>query len=251
MVLPTILYGLDEDVRSLLFSKLSQISRATETPFQIQLCTDDIDEAIGEIRDQKSVMLMVLGVDSVKRDRERLALRFGKYAMRINRDHYVVYIVKERSELEQVLPLCARSAGILTCPPEEKAIEQTFTPLFEDYRRVYGRETSQDGRWLNLKTEGRMYRVRMSDVCTVQAINKEIEFRTMKQSFRIYSSMSAVEKMLDESFIRCHRSYFINSNRIAFVDFREMTIHMMDGSSIPLARSFKESISSSLLAQQA
>lgn len=250
MVLPTVLFGIDEGTRAVLLQKLSQISKAKETPFQIQMCTEDIDEAIDEIQNQKSVALIVLGVDGERENKERLALRLGKYAMRINRDHYVVYIVKEREELEKLLPLCARCAGILTYPPAEKAIEQTFSPLFEDYKRIYGRESSQDGQWLNLKTDGRMYRIRMSDVCTIQALNKEIEFRTMKLAIRIYSSMSAVEKMLDESFIRCHRSYFINSSRIQFIDFRKMSIHMMDGTIVPLSRSFKESMNNFFLPQQ-
>lgn len=247
MVLPTILYGLDDGLRTVLLEKLTQISRSAEVPFQVQISTDDIDEAIEEVQNQRSVALIVLGIDSVKQDKERLAVRLGKYAMRINRDHYVVYIVKEKQELEYVLPLCARSAGILTCPPEEKAIAQTFKTLFEDYHRIYGRETSDDGKWLNLKTDGKMYRVRMSDVCTVQAVNKIIEFHTMKQTIQVYSSMGSVEKMLDDTFIRCHRSYFINRNQIQFVDFREMTIHMTDGSLIPLARSFKDSMQSSFL----
>jgi len=251
MVLPTILYGLDDNIRALLLEKLNEIGRKTETPFRVQLSTDDVNEMIAEIEGQSGIALFVLGIDSVKQDKQRFALRLGKYAMGVNRDHYVVYIVKERTELEKVLPLCARSAGILTCPPEEKAIVQTFMPLFEDYRRIYARETSQDGRWLNLKAEGRIYRVRMSDVCTVQAVNKMIEFRTMKQTIQIYSSMSSVEKMLDDSFVRCHRSYFINRNQIQFIEFKSMCIHMTDGSVIPLARSFKEGIQSAFMAQNA
>ena len=208
MVLPTILYGLEDPVRTLLLEKLGEIAKKTETPFQIRISTDDVNEMIAQIDDQSTMALIVLGIDSISRDKQRLALRLGKYAMRVNRDHYVVYMVKAREELEQLLPLCARSAGILTCPPEERAIAQTFTPLFEDYRRIYARETSQDGKWLNLKAEGRLYRVRMNDVCTIQAVNKMIEFRTMKQTIQIYSSMSNVEKMLDDTFLRCHRSYF-------------------------------------------
>ena len=74
--------------------------------------------------------------------------------------------------------------------------------MFEDYRHMYEQATSEDGRWLNLKSEGRVYRVRLREVCTIQALNKEIEFSTMERSIRIYSSMAAVEKMLDSSFIR-------------------------------------------------
>lgn len=240
MILPTVLYHVNDAMRDMLLQSCTRISKAARLPFQVRLCTDDVDEVMMQLHNENSVTLLILGVSPLQDDKEQLSLRLGKWAMRVNRDHYVVYLIEERGELERVLPFCSRSAGILVCPLQEKDMELTFKPVFQDYRHMYEQAASEDGRWLNLKSEGRVYRIRLREVCTIQALNKEIEFCTMERSIRIYSSMAAVEKMLDSSFIRCHRSYFINSQRIQFVDFREMCIHMMDGSVIPLARSFKD-----------
>ena len=242
MILPTIMYALDEGTQSFLMGYLSQISKNTETPFQIQLNTNDIDDVVDEIQNQRNIALIILGVDSVRQDKEKLALRLGRFAMKVNRNHYVVYIIKCREELDTLLPLCTRSSGIIICPPEEKAVIQTFKMLFEDYHSMYKEDASEDEKWLNLKTEGKLFRIRMKDICLVQAANKFIEFHTLKQTYNVYTNMANVEKMLDDSFIRCHRSYFINRNQIQYIDFREMSIHLVNGDVVPLARSFKVSM---------
>jgi len=234
-----------------LFEALNGVSQKTETQFRIQIDTNNVDDAIRAIQDESHIGAVVLGVDSIHKDKQKIALRLGKLTMMCNRDHYVIYIIKNRQELELVLPLCARSAGVLVCPVEEKPIQMVFKPIFEDYRGIYENETSQDGQWLNLKSAGKVHRVRLNDVIMVQAVDKMVEFHTAKQSIAVYSSMDNVEKMLNDSFMRCHRSYFINRDMIQYIDFREMTIHLLDGSIAPLARSFKDAMNRTFAADNA
>lgn len=249
MTLPMLIYDLEEETRYGLLEELGQLCRKAQLPVQLQLATNDLDGMLAELRGCRHVCLIVIGVPSGAADKERLAIRLGHYALKLNRDHYVVYMVKERTELEDVLPYCARSAGVLVCPPEEKAVRRVFGMVLEDYRRIYAQEADENDRYISLKSEGRVFRVRVKDICTVQALNKVIEYRTLSQTIAVYGSMSEAEKQLGESFVRCHRSYLINMNMIQYVDFREMAIHMADGTVIPLARSYKGSLQESMTAQ--
>lgn len=237
-----ILYGLGEEDRATLLQLLSDVSLQTDTPFRIQTETNSIDSAIRAVQEESGIAAVLLGVDSIHKDKQKLALRLGRLALQCNRDHYVVYIVKNRQELELVLPLCARCAGVLVCPLEEQPIRQVFKPLFEDYQRIYQDETSANGQWINLKSAGKVHRIRLNDVIMIQSVGKMIEFHSRKQDIAVYSSMENVEKMLTPAFLRCHRSYFVNTEQIQYVDFREMTIHLTDGSVAPLSRSFKDAM---------
>ena len=248
MVLPMLMYDLEEETRRVVLDVLGRIGRKTEIPVQLQLSTNSLNEMMLELRARRQVSLIVIGVPPQAQDQELLAIRLGRYAMQQNRDQYVVYGIRERSELEGMLPYLSRSAGVLLCPPQEQALLRVLTPVLEDYKRVYGQEDAGDGGFVSLRSEGRVYRVRVSEVCTVQAVNKEIEFRTLNQTFSVYGSMSTAERMLDGRFMRCHRSYLINREMIEYVDFKALTIHMMDGTEIPLARSYKESMRESMAA---
>ena len=242
MILPMIVYGLSNEEQNVLFSVLNELSQETQTPFRVQLTTTNITDAVAAVDRESGIATILIGVSSLREDKQKLALRLGKMAIQRNRDHYVVYIVKNRQELELILPLCARSSGMLICPLQEKAIRHIFKPVLEDYHQIYKDESSQDGQWINLKSSGKVYRIRLNDVSVVQAVGKMIEFHTSQQDIAVYSSMDSVEKMLSSDFLRCHRSYFVNTRKIQYIDFREMNICLMDGSTVPLARSFKESM---------
>lgn len=45
-----------------------------------------------------------------------------------------------------------------------------------------------------------------------------------------YAQMKDVEEMVDERFIRCHRSYLVNKDKIKFVDYNLREVHMIDNS---------------------
>ena len=242
MVLPTILYGLNEQEQDTLLGHLRTVSEKTQTPFRILMSTNSIDDAVESIQYSQSVSLLVIAVDSAEKDKNRLSIRLGHYARKISRDHYVVYLIRERGELESLLPLCSGAAGILVSPMEEKACRQVFTPLLEDYHRVYARDGSTDGKWINLKSSGKLYRVAAEDVCMVQTIDKMVEYHVGKQVISVYDTMDNVEKLLGEGFIRCHRSYLVNQTHIQYIDFREMCICLTNGDTVSLARSFKESM---------
>ncbi len=242
MILPTILHGFDQQELDVLLPALKDVSLKAQTPFRVQMITGDVSETVAALQQERDITLLILGVEPLFRDRQRLALRLGKLAIQQNRDHYVVYVVKEPGELPQVVPLCTRAAGILPCPLTPETIEQAFLPVLEDYRKLYESEPQKEGHWINLKSAGKIQRILLDDVCMVQAVNKTVEFRTFGQVITVYTTMDAVEKMLGDSFLRCHRSYFINRYKIQYVDFREMVIHMIDGSQAMLSRSFKESI---------
>ncbi|MBR2942564.1 MAG: LytTR family transcriptional regulator DNA-binding domain-containing protein [Clostridia bacterium] len=242
MVLPTILYGLEPQEQETLFRQLRAVSEKTETPFRILMTTNSLDDAAESIRTAQSVTLLVIAVDNAQNDKNRMGVRLGYYAKQVSRDHYVVYLIRDRSELEVLLPICSRASGILIAPPGDKASAQVFTPLFEDYHKIYSRDGSEDGKWINLKSNGKLYRVHAEDICMVQTVDKMVEYHAGKQVISVYDTMDNVESLLGEGFIRCHRSYLINQEHIQYIDFREMCILLTNGDSIPLARSFKESM---------
>ena len=82
MVFLTFLYDIPPQTQTLLMTQLTQISKDTQTPFRVQISTNDIDEAIFEIQEERNISLIILGVEEGRKDKSRLALRLGKLAMR-------------------------------------------------------------------------------------------------------------------------------------------------------------------------
>ena len=58
----------------------------------------------------------------------------------------------------------------------------------------------------------------------------KINVYTENRMVEFYAQMKDVEEMVDERFIRCHRSYLVNKDKIKFVDYNLREVHMIDNS---------------------
>lgn len=65
---------------------------------------------------------------------------------------------------------------------------------------------------------------------TLYAYTRIIEFA---------GNLKIVEQQLDERFLRCHRSYLINKDKIAEVDFNALTVQMEGGRMCPISLRMK------------
>lgn len=240
MVLPCVIYGLEESTFYQLMTQLSNVSKQTETLFRIELYTQKAQDVLHTLEQTVGVALWIVGINDIYSDEGMMSVQMGRRVLQKNRDHYIVYVVKDRVSMEQVSPFCVRPAGLLTAGAIEKGGEILFRNIMLDFHKLYGMETKSEKGWLYLKSQGTMNRIHLDDVCMVQALNKKIEIHTNSQVLTVYASMDNMAEQLDERFVRCHRSYFVNREMIQFVDFRNFCIQLMDGSTVPFARSFRK-----------
>ena len=61
MILPTVLYHVNDATRDTLLQSCIRISKAANLPFQVRLCTDDVDEVIMQLHNENSVTLLIRG----------------------------------------------------------------------------------------------------------------------------------------------------------------------------------------------
>jgi len=78
-----------------------------------------------------------------------------------------------------------------------------------------------------------------------------IETTTMRNKLRLYTierrlefngELKSLEAMLDERFIRCHRSCIINKERIVSIDNKKNTVKMINDHVCPISRNGKRKI---------
>lgn len=64
---------------------------------------------------------------------------------------------------------------------------------------------------------------------TADVVHK-INLYTENRKIEFYAQMKDIEYILDERFIRCHRSYIVNKEKIKYIDNLNREVHMTDGS---------------------
>ena len=240
-MLPVVVYNIDPQDYDVLLEQLQEGAEDAQVEFKIELNTMEPKAAQSAVKNEKNIMLLITGIDSLAEDKERYGLKLGRLAMSQNRDNYAVFITRNRRNVEDVLCLCMRPAGVMAVPLDRRRIAAVFRQILTDFYRLDNQHIP-NGKYIVCKVGGALHRLNTDEIVFVQALDKKIDTCTAKQSTQVYKTMAEMADMLGEQFIKCHRSYLINVMQIVRIDTVNMMVIMRDEAEIPLSRSCKDAV---------
>ena len=119
--------------------------------------------------------------------------------------------------------------------------EKLFACLDKAYERC-----TREGRYIIVEEPGVARKVSLKDICYIESVGHDTSICTLNGSFRCKKSMGDMEEELkEESFIKIHRSYLVNVERIQSITKREGVVD--GGQVIPIARGKWESVNMACL----
>lgn len=96
--------------------------------------------------------------------------------------------------------------------------------------------------YIYVKSNSKLVKVQNSNILFVEALKDYVIIHTEKERFTIHSTMKDIEKKLPEDiFMRVHRSYILNLNKINSIDSSIVNIEKSD-KKIPIGGSYKDSL---------
>lgn len=119
------------------------------------------------------------------------------------------------------------AARLRSCMQElvEKLVEDTNSDQEED-------------RFVVETKEGKTF-VPLDKVYYFEAREKKIYLRMKNQELAFYETIENLDQRLPDQFIRCHRSFIINKDRIERVMLSKNVVYLQQDMEIPLSRSYK------------
>lgn len=88
---------------------------------------------------------------------------------------------------------------------------------------------------LLLPVDGEMLRLPLSEIHYIEAFSHKVSIVTRETTFQSKQTISEMAQQLDDSFLRCHRSYLVNLRHIARLSKTEIVLD--SGQKLPLSRS--------------
>lgn len=70
----------------------------------------------------------------------------------------------------------------------------------------------------------------------------KIILHTNRRTIEFTGQLKDLEQQLDHHFYRCHRSFIINKNNIAKIDYPEQTVYMNTGETVPISKRMKKGL---------
>ncbi|HEX9513318.1 MAG TPA: LytTR family DNA-binding domain-containing protein [Puia sp.] len=99
---------------------------------------------------------------------------------------------------------------------------------------------STDMEFLFIKAEDKLIKIKKDDILFLESMRDYVKFVTAGKSYITYSTLKNMEeKLIDQNFLKVHRSYIVNITKIE--DIRGNTIYVQ-GSQIPVGKAHKDEL---------
>ncbi len=115
------------------------------------------------------------------------------------------------------------------------------TALQEFFERLLKKGRSEDqNRVLWIENRDGKFRIPFSQIYYLEAREKKVFIRTKAEEFAIRGSIEKLADQLPGNFLRCQRSYVVNTDLITCIRLSENRLYLRDDLWVPVSRNYKE-----------
>lgn len=112
------------------------------------------------------------------------------------------------------------------------------------YSIVENKESSND--FIFVKSNSRLVKLKTVDIYFIEALKDYVVIHTVDTRYTIHSTMKDIEtKMGTADFIRVHRSFIVRLDKIASIEFPNLTLEQ-DKKIIPIGGSYRDDLNSKI-----
>lgn len=131
------------------------------------------------------------------------------------------------------------AASLLLRPFGKGQLSKTISDLFKFIER--NKSKNQEELFV-IKSKSEHFFVSYERIIYFEARDKKIYLNTLQKEYGFYDTMEQLTEQLPDYFIRCHRGFVINRNKIKKIDLSENVIYMQQDIIVPLSKSYKPKI---------
>ncbi|MDO4623188.1 MAG: LytTR family DNA-binding domain-containing protein [Eubacteriales bacterium] len=150
---------------------------------------------------------------------------------------YLMVIADMQMSPMQYLKPSIMPASLLVRPYTDAQMEQVLREFVSAFMGTK-EEVKEEEQYVIETKQGRTF-IPVSKISYFEARQKKIFIRVEAMEYDSYDTIDGLMKKLPPVFVRCHRSYIINRNKIEHVQLSENLVYLRDGSAIPISRSYR------------
>lgn len=129
--------------------------------------------------------------------------------------------------------------SLLLRPFNREQAEESLREFLTNYiSETYGDKRDESAAFLVETRDGKVS-IPYEQIYYIEAMDKKVYICSGADEYGFYETLDTLESMLPEGFLRCHRSFIVNSGKITKVALSQNTIFLNDGYEVPLSRSYK------------
>lgn len=170
---------------------------------EVAFTTTDPNEVLTYIK-ENAVDVYILDIDL------KSSINGLELASKIREINKNVYLIFSTAHLEYImLAYKFKTFDYLAKPITKERLEETVLRLFEDIK-YDSKNYINIGNSFNMLSE--------NDIYFIKKEGMKLIYCTTNNSFETYSSFNKIKSCLPENFVRCHKSYIANINKISHIN---------------------------------
>ncbi len=96
---------------------------------------------------------------------------------------------------------------------------------------------------IQIKSGINSFQTKLNEIYLIESEGNYCTYTTASQSIVVRKSLSQIEKDLPSQFVRCHKSYIINTELVDKISYSEVTIKSIN---VPIGRKYRDDVKSIL-----
>ena len=158
-------------------------------------------------------------------------LDIAKNLRKYNKNTYIIFTT---GHLEYVMMAYKyKTFDYLPKPITFEKIEETVIRLFNDI-------SNNSNKYLKLVSKNML--INEDDIYYIKKDGMRAIFISPDQTYEIYNSFSKIQNSLPSNFIRCHKSYIVNINKISDIRININKIYFKDNISCSIGPKYKNNL---------
>ncbi len=131
------------------------------------------------------------------------------------------------------------ACGLLLRPFDSNQLKEVVTKTVKTYFKKYFESESKTEEVFVVETKEGKQLIPYDRISCFEARDKKIFAVTDSTEYSFYDTMENLEGELPRQFVRSHRGFIVNVDRVVRVRLSQNTVVLDDGSEVPLSRSYK------------
>ncbi len=130
-----------------------------------------------------------------------------------------------------------RPDSLLLRPLDKVTVSRTLNDFLT--AGLAQKESQGDENCFTVKNKEERTYIPYRSICYFEAREKKVFARTLNEEYGFYDSLEEMADLLPEEFVRCHRSFIVNTKMIKKVIAAQNIILLSEDVEVPLSRSYK------------
>lgn len=163
-----------------------------------------------------------------------------EYLQRIRKDYkesQLMLIADSRMSPVKYLRPGIMASSLILRPFNWEQVREALSEFIQAY--LESRDERSKNQFMVVISKEETLNIPYSQIYFFEAREKKVCVCTCQEEFSFYSTIDRLEKELPEQFIRCHRGFIVNSEKIRKISFSQNEILLADDFAVPLSRSYK------------